>query len=549
MPDTTNTTKKSVDMEAIVSLCKRRGFIFPGSEIYGGLAGTFDYGPLGVLLKKNIENSWWNYFVTNRNDMYGIDAALLMNPKVWEASGHVGGFSDPLVECESCKKRFRSDHLIQNTDDYLSTKRRLIVLIEDINPDVDRGIQGGKKALQDFNKAFEFAKELNLDLSAGSHMALKLQDLLDEANKNIDNARQNNEKVKNLIDTLDQSNKYLGLVMQIYLNNYVKCPNCGERNWGESRPFNMMFKTQVGANEDSTSISYLRPETAGGMFVNFKNVVDSFHPKLPFGLAQIGKAFRNEIAPRDFIFRLRELSQMEIEYFCHPSKWEERFEHLRSEFLNWMISIGLPESKIHQVEIGDGDRAHYSKRTIDFEFDFPIGQKELAGLAYRTDFDLNAHKTGSGVDLSFFDEETKERFIPHCIEPSIGVERTFLAVLSSAYSEEEVEGETRTVLRFNPSVAPVQVAVLPLSKKDELSIPAEKIAKDLRKIARVSYDETQSIGKRYRRQDEIGTPYCVTVDFDTLTDNAVTVRDRDTMKQERVAISELAVYIASKLSA
>lgn len=543
MNETTNHDK----MEKIVSLCKRRGFIFQGSEIYGGLAGTFDYGPLGVLLKKNIQNSWWKHFVTDRDDMFGIDAAILMNPRAWEASGHVGGFSDPMVECESCKKRFRSDHLIQNMDDYLSTKRRLVVLIEDINPDVDKSIKAGAKTLDEFNKAFEFAKELGLDLSPGSVMALKLQALLDEANKNINEAKQDNEKVLNLIDTLNQSNKYLGLAMQIYLNNYVKCPNCSLRKWGESRPFNMMFKTQVGATEDPTSISYLRPETAGGMFVNFKNVVDSLHPKLPFGLAQIGKAFRNEIAPRDFIFRLRELEQMEIEYFCHESKWEESFEHLRQQFSAWMISIGLPADKIHEIEIGDGDRAHYSKRTIDFEFDFPIGQKELAGLAYRTDFDLKAHSEYSKTDLSYFDEELKERFIPHCIEPSVGVERTFLAVLSSAYDEEVVGEETRTVLRFVPSIAPVQIAVLPLSKKEELSIPAQAIAKTLKKFARVTYDETQSIGKRYRRQDEIGTPYCVTVDFDTLTDNAVTVRDRDTMEQVRIPVLELESYFSSKI--
>jgi glycyl-tRNA synthetase len=366
-----------------------------------------------------------------------------MNPRAWEASGHVSGFSDPLVECPKCHKRFRADH------------------IED-----------------------------------------------------------------------KDGAKY--------------CPDDGTL-LGEARQFNMMFKTQVGATEDPTSISYLRPETAGGMFVNFKNVVDSFHPRLPFGLAQIGKAFRNEIAPRDFIFRLREMEQMEIEYFCHPSAWEKAFEELRVSFGAWMQSIGLSQEKIHEVEIGDGDRAHYSKRTIDFEFDFPIGQKELAGLAYRTDFDLKQHTEFSKTDLSYFDEETKERFIPHCIEPSIGVERTVLAVLTSAYREEDIEGEMRVVLGFKPSIAPIQIAILPLSKKDELAGPAQEIAKTLRKNARVSYDETQSIGKRYRRQDEIGTPYCVTVDFDTLHDNAVTVRDRDTMKQERIAISELPAYFATKL--
>lgn len=439
-----NTNDSQSRMEAIVSLCKRRGFIFPGSEIYGGLAGTYDYGPLGVALKRNIQNSWWNHFVNNRDDIYGIDADILMNPKAWEASGHVSGFSDPLVECPKCKKRFRADH----------------------------------------------------------------------------------------IETIDG----------------VQLCSDDKEKLGTPRQFNMMFKTQIGATEDPTSISYLRPETAGGMFVNFKNVVDSFHPKLSFGLAQIGKAFRNEIAPRDFIFRLREMEQMEIEYFCHPSKWEETFEHLRKEFKAWMISIGLSEKSIHEVEISEGDRAFYSKRTIDFEFDFPIGQKELAGLAYRTDYDLKQHSEFSKTDLSYFDEETKERFIPHCIEPSIGVERTVLAVLTSAYKEEQVGDETRTVLAFSPAIAPVQIAVLPLSKKDELVSPSQEIAKKLKKIARVQYDETQSIGKRYRRQDEIGTPYCVTVDFETLNDKAVTVRDRDTMEQVRIPIVELEQYFADKLN-
>lgn len=473
-----HTTSTTATMEAVVSLCKRRGFIFQGSEIYGGLAGTFDYGPLGVLLKKNIQNSWWKHFVTNRSDMFGIDAAIIMNPRAWEASGHVAGFSDPLIECGACGARHRTDHLIEavgTMDDY-----------------------------------------------------------------------------KTYIASKDSSSQspLLGGLPASYLNEKkLACDTCGKSSWGESRQFNMMFKTQVGPSGDASSIAYLRPETAGGMFVNFKNVVDSLHPKLPFGLAQIGKAFRNEIAPRDFIFRLRELEQMEIEYFCHPSEWKESFEALRVSFGEWMVSIGLPKEKIHEVEIGDGDRAHYSDRTIDFEFDFPIGQKELAGLAYRTDFDLKQHSEYSKTDLSYFDETRKERFIPHCIEPSVGVERTFLAVLASAYDEEVVgEGDTRTVLRFKPVVAPYQVAVLPLSKKEELSSVAETIAKELKSFARVTYDETQSIGKRYRRQDEIGTPYCVTVDFDTLTDNQVTVRDRDTMEQVRIPVSSLSTHLKNLIA-
>lgn len=426
--------KEETQMEKIISLCKRRGFVFQGSEIYGGLAGTWDYGPLGVALKKNIENLWWKRFVLDREDMYGIDAAILMNQNVWKASGHVGGFSDPLVECQKCKKRFRADHLEDK-------------------------------------------------------------------------------------DT---------------------CPDCGGK-LGEEKQFNMMFKTNIGATEDESSVSYLRPETAGGMFVNFKNILDSFHPKLPFGMAQIGKAFRNEIAPRDFIFRVRELEQMEIEYFVDPKDWEKVFEHFRKEVWEFVSDIGLTKDHVHELEVGDGDRAHYSERTIDFEFDFPFGKKELYGLAYRTDFDLKAHSEASKTDLSYFDEETKSRFIPHCIEPSFGVGRTMLAVLSDAYTEDEMDGEKRVYLKFHKNIAPVRVAVLPLLKnREELVSKAREVFNTLKKqFGNVSYDESGTIGKRYRRQDEIGTPSCVTIDFDTLENNTVTVRDRDTGEQKRVNIEEL----------
>ncbi len=431
-------------MEDIVSLCKRRGFIFSGSDIYGGLAGTYDYGPMGVLLKRNITNAWWKHFVENRDDMYGMDADILMNAKAWEASGHVAGFSDPLTECDKCKRRFRRDH-----------------------------VEGDK------------------------------------------------------------------------------CPECKVGNLGETRQFNMMFKTQVGAMEDSSATVYLRPETAGGMFVNYKNVMDSIHPKLPFGLAQIGKAFRNEITPRDFIFRLRELEQMEIEYFIDPKTWEEKFEELRKTFKDFMISIGIREAGIHEVEIGDGDRAHYSKRTIDFEFDFPIGQKELAGLAYRGDFDLNAHASMSGAKLDYLDEATGEKFVPHVIEPSIGVERTVLAVLASAYHNEDLgEGDSRIVLKLKPSMAPIKICVSPLLKNKEVLVgKAQEIYKTLKKeFGSVVYDDNGNIGKRYRRQDEIGTPFCVVVDFDTIeSDDSVGVRDRDTMEQARVKISDLKAYLAERL--
>ncbi|MEK7662383.1 MAG: glycine--tRNA ligase [Patescibacteria group bacterium] len=431
-------------MENIVSLCKRRGFIYQGSEIYGGLSGTFDYGPLGVALKNNIKNLWWKMFVDGREDMYGVDAAIIMNPKVWQASGHLSaGFSDPLVECGKCKKRFRADQL------------------EDVSI----------------------------------------------------------------------------------------CPDCGGK-LGIERRFNLMFKTNVGATEDESSVSYLRPETAQGMFVNFKNIIDSFHPKLPFGIAQIGKAFRNEIAPRDFLFRSREFEQMEIEYFIRGSDWKEEFEIWRKHMLEWINLIGLNKKNIHELEVPDGDRAHYSKRTIDFEYDFPFGKKELYGLAYRTDFDLSNHSRESSAALEYYDEETKEKFTPHVIEPTWGLDRTILAVLCDAYVEDEMGGEMRTYLKFSPRVAPVKAAVFPLLKnKPELVEKARGVYNELkREIGAVIFDDNGNIGKRYRRQDEIGTPYCITIDFDTLGDDTVTVRDRDTGEQERIKVSGIASFLSERIS-
>lgn len=435
-------------MEKIVSLCKRRGFIFPGSEIYGGLAGTYDYGPLGVLLKENVERLWLQMFRDDRDDMFGVDAAILMNPKVWEASGHVAGFSDPLVECEKCKKRFRADQLADST----------------------------------------------------------------------------------------------------------ACPECNG-TLGEVRQFNMMFKTQTGAAEGDSAMVYLRPETAGGIFANFKNVVDSLHPKLPFGIAQIGKAFRNEIAPRDFVFRLRELSQMEVEYFVLPSQWEQAFEEWRKRMHLFAEAIGIPQSAVHELEVPDTERAHYSKRTIDFEFEYPFGRKELWGLAYRTDFDLSTHAKASGVELSFVDEETKEKFIPHVIEPSLGVDRTILALLTSAYREDDMGGEIRSYLALSPKIAPVKAMVSPLLKnKPELVAKAREVYGELKKkFGAVMWDDNGNIGKRYRRQDEIGTPFCITIDFDTLGETAnlkdtVTLRHRDSGEQERLTVSEVATRIQAAIS-
>ncbi len=441
-------------MEKIVSLCKRRGFFFRGSEIYGGMAGFFDYGPLGVALKKNIENIWWNMFVDGREDIYGLDATLVMHPNVYQASGHAKNFADPMVEDLKTQKRYRADHILE-----------------------EAGIDVVGLTPEDMNK------------------------LIVERN--------------------------------------IKSPDGNQ--FGEVTQFNMMFQTFVGANADSESKTFLRPETAQGIFTNYKNVLDSLHPKLPFGIGQIGKSFRNEIAPRDFLFRVREFSQMEVEYFVAPETWEENFAHFQKQVWNFIDAVGIDKTKVSELEVATEDRAHYSKRTIDFEFVYPFGKKELYGLAYRTDYDLKNHGEVSKVDLSYFDEEKKERFIPHVIEPSFGLERTILAVLASAYHEDEVNGEVRVFLKLKPEVAPYQYAVFPLLKnKPELVEKAKEVYSQLKKSgARAIFDDNGNIGKRYRRQDEIGTPYCVTIDFDTLEDNTVTVRDRDTGEQKRVKIEDL----------
>lgn len=444
-------------LDDIVSLCKRRGFIFPGSDVYGGFAGTWDFGPLGVILKKKIMDEWWKFFVESRDDMYGIDAAILMNPRTWVASGHTATFADPLVECKECKSRFRADKIAEGINESVSSEE--------------------------------------------------------------------------------------------FWDLHVKCPVCGKENWGPIRKFNMMFATHVGAvlpDDDAElsekSIAYLRPETAQGIFVNYKNVVDTFYPSIPFGLAQQGKAFRNEISPRDFILRDRECSQMEIEYFVKPDEWEKSFECLRGlqhEFLGNVM--GLDESSIHELEVAPEDRAHYSKRTIDFMFDYPNGSEELMGLAYRTDFDLSNIARESGKSMEYRDKVTGETYVPHVIEPSIGVERLFLAVLSNAYVEDEVNGEKRTVLKLPENLAPYRFCVSPLLKnKPELVEKAQEVYKILcEKYGNVTWDDSGNIGKRYRKQDEIGTPKCVVVDFDSLNDDSVTIRDRDTTGQIRIKITDL----------
>jgi len=441
-------------MEAIVSLAKRRGFIYQGSEIYGGLSGTWDYGPLGVTLKRNIMNLWWKMFVDDREDMYGVDAAILMNQKVWKASGHVDTFTDPLVEDLETKQRFRADHLVK-----------------------DAGFETNGLTFGELN--------------------------------------------------------------ELIIEKEIKSPNGNALS--DVRTFNMMFKTTVGPVDDESSISYLRPETAQGIFTNYKNVVDSFYPDLPFGLAQQGKAFRNEISPRDFIFRSREFEQMEIEYFIDPANWETEFEKWIGLVHEWMDALGLPADSVHELEVEEADRAHYSKRTIDFEFDFPIGREELSGLAYRTDFDLGNITREAGKNMEYTIKGTNTKFVPHVIEPSFGVERALMAVLSAAYTEDEVNGEKRVFLKLPEHLAPVKYAVSPLLKnKPELVAKAREVYAILKKKhGNVMWDDNGNIGKRYRRQDEIGTPFCVVIDFETLDDNSVTVRERDSTEQKRVAIGDL----------
>jgi glycyl-tRNA synthetase len=538
--------ESNVTMEKLVSLCKRRGFIYSGSEIYGGLAGTFDYGPLGVTLKKNIENIWWQMFVDDREDMYGIDAAILMNPKAWVASGHVGGFDDPMIQCNDCKVKYRTDNLIDACDYF---KYR-----EQGKNDIEEFKDKNKKKKEELEVLY---KEIYSESGLGPSIILtktnpdgidakyfKLKEEID----NIDFFLENIKEHERLAD------KFLGEKPKLYLHSKeIKCLSCKKINWSDSFRFNMMFSTNVGPVQSDDSVTYLRPETAGGMFVNFKNVVDSFHPKLPFGLGQIGKAFRNEIAPRDFIFRVRELEQMEIEYFVHPNTWEEHFEHWRVSVHAYAARIGLDATKVHELEVAAEDRAHYSSRTIDFEFDYPFGRKELYGLAYRGDFDLSAHQEGSKAKLEYFDEESKEKLLPHVIEPSFGVGRTLLAVLCSAYREDATDPtDIRAYLAFEPRVAPIKLAVFPLLKnKEVLTTAARELQQRLKKeFGAVVYDDAGSIGKRYRKQDEIGTPYCVTADFESVegeTKGTYTIRDRDTGAQERMSEEELCEKIRNVL--
>ncbi len=455
-------------MEKIIALAKSRGFVYPGSEIYGGLANTWDYGNLGVELKNNVKAAWWQKFIKESPYNVGVDCAILMNPQTWIASGHLGSFSDPLMDCKECHERFRADKIIE---DYMH----------------ENGI-----------------------ITEGSVDAWS------------------NEEMKKYIE-----------------EHNIECPTCGKHNFTDIRQFNLMFKTFQGVTEDAKNVVYLRPETAQGIFVNFKNVQRTSRKKVPFGIGQVGKSFRNEITPGNFTFRTREFEQMELEFFCKPGTDLEWFDYWRSYCINWLTSLGIREDQMRLRDHDKEELSFYSNATTDIEFLFPFGWGELWGIADRTDYDLNRHQEVSGQDLTYFDDETSERYIPYVIEPSLGADRVTLAFLCAAYDEETLEGgESRTVLRFHPALAPVKIGILPLSKK--LNEGALKISEELSKYYNVEFDDRGNIGKRYRRQDEIGTPFCITYDFDSENDNAVTVRDRDSMEQVRIPIAELKNYFEDK---
>ena len=460
--------KNALTMDKLVALCKGRGFVYPGSEIYGGLANTWDYGPLGVEMKNNVKKAWWKKFVTEAPTNVGVDCSILMNTHVWEASGHVGGFSDPLMDCKSCKTRHRADNLIE---DYIARKK-----------------------------------------------------------KDVKIAGWSNEKLSQYIS-----------------DNQIPCPVCGKCDFTPIKQFNLMFKTFQGVTEDSAATVYLRPETAQGIFVNFKNVQRTTRMKVPFGIGQIGKSFRNEITPGNFIFRVREFEQMELEFFCEPGTDLEWFAYWEKYCHDFLLGLVIKEENLRLRQHEKEELSHYSKATTDFEFKFPFGWGELWGIADRTDYDLKCHQNKSGQSMEYTDPVTNAKYVPYCVEPSLGVERAFLAFLCNAYEEEQLEGgDTRVVLKLHPFLAPYKVAVLPLQKN--LSEKADEVYRALNKKFTCTYDLTGSIGKRYRRQDEIGTPYCVTVDFDTLENDTVTIRDRDTMEQVRLPIAQLEAYFDEKLA-
>ena len=450
-------------MNKIVSLCKRRGFVYQNSEIYGGMANTWDYGPMGVELKMNIKNAWWKDFVRERENVVGLDSAIIMHPDIWKASGHLDSFNDALIDCKSCKSRFRADHIIEDA----------------IGMDVE-----GKTAAE---------------------------------------------------------------MTEIIHNEEIKCPVCGSKDWTDARLFNLMFKTFQGVVEDSSSVVYLRPETAQGIFVNFKNVVDTMRVSLPFGIGQIGKAFRNEITPGNFIFRTREFEQMELQFFVKPGEDDEWFAYWKKYAMDWLTGLGISAENLDYHDHSPEKLAHYSKATTDIIYKFPFGWEELWGIANRTNFDLSTHMEHSGKKMTYFDNESGEHIVPYVIEPSVGVDRLLLAFIVEAYTEDEVDGSTRVYLNLHPAQATVKAAVVPVSKKEPLVNMAREINDKGKKGFNVEYDESGSIGRRYRRQDEIGTPYCITVDFDSIEDKKVTIRERNTLKQDRVEIDRVLDYLLERI--
>jgi len=525
-------------MERIVALAKRRGFIFPGSEIYGGLNGFWDYGPLGVELKRNIKDAWWHDCVTTRDDVVGLDSAIIMNPKVWEASGHVSGFTDPRVDCKECKARFRADALL----------RPFLTLISNI-----------PASGQIFDvTALRTGDPIRFDTLVEQPDREKLQVLVrqklrDKKAKVLEEPQTYPVAGTMYFVDADAAKYFLGLdITKAEAGD--RCPLCqGELT--EARKFNLMLPTSIGAMEDSSSRAYLRPETAQGIFVNYKNVLDTSRLKVPFGIAQIGKAFRNEINPRNYTFRSREFEQMEIEFFCHPSEADKWYATWRQARFDWYVGLGLKSDRLRLRDHEKEELAHYAKACADIEYAFPFGTAELEGVANRTDFDLKQHQNHPACivkDLSYFDDETKERFLPYVIEPSGGVDRALLAFLCEAYDEDEAPDENgnpqkRTVLRFHPRLAPIKVAVFPLVKKGGMPEKARTIYEECRRHLAAFYDEKGAVGRRYRRQDEAGTPFCVTVDGQTFEDGTVTIRDRDTMKQERIGAENVLGYVRERL--
>ena len=518
-------------MDKLVSLCKRRGFIFPSSEIYGGINGFWDYGPLGVELKRNIKDAWWTDIVRKRDDIVGLDCTIIMNPKVWEASGHVTGFNDPLVDCRGCKARFRAD------------KVYTVIISQGGNVLFSAGVEAENG---------EQARELSLKkANSKTRRSIEQHDgQLVFCTFRAENPREGGAHARLLLTHHDpKGNEFQETSSE---GHNCLCPNCGG-HLTDARKFNMMFKTYVGAMEDSSSLAYLRPETAQGIFANYRNVLDSSRVKVPFGIAQIGKSFRNEINPRNYTFRSREFEQMEIEFFCHPSEGSKWYEYWRNERFNWYVGLGLTSSKLRLRDHKTDELAHYARSCADIEYAFPFGVSELEGVANRTDFDLTQHQKFSGRDMTYYDDETKERYIPYVIEPSGGVDRAALAFLCEAYCEDTAPDEhgkpqPRTVMKLHPRLAPVKVAVFPLVKKDGMPEVAVKIHADL-KAAGVAtfYDEKGAVGRRYRRQDEAGTPFCVTVDGQTLQDQTVTIRDRDSLEQVRIAADKVVECVQQRM--